>query len=93
MLIEGSYRTMTVFYAPDATFSNVLPEEESQHAIKVLRLQKGDKIMVVDGKGGCFLATITFPKVDIVNLRFRKFFPIQVTRIINFILPLLQPKT
>lgn len=62
MLIEGSYRTMTVFYAPDATFSNILPEEESQHAIKVLRLQKGDKIMVVDGKGGCFLATITLPE-------------------------------
>jgi 16S rRNA (uracil1498-N3)-methyltransferase len=61
--IESLHRNMTVFYAPDAAFSNVLPETESQHAVKVLRLKQGDKIMVVDGHGGCFLAAITLPEV------------------------------
>jgi 16S rRNA (uracil1498-N3)-methyltransferase len=52
---------MTVFYAPEVAFNNVLPKEESQHAIKVLRLKKGDKIVIVDGKGNGYLAEILFP--------------------------------
>lgn len=50
---------MTLFYVPDIQ-SAVLPEEESQHAVKVLRLQSGDDIVVVDGKGGYHEARITF---------------------------------
>ena len=52
---------MTIFYAPDIRRSAVLPEEESQHAVKVLRLQAGGEICIVDGKGGYFKAVITHP--------------------------------
>lgn len=39
------------FYAPDIAETLVLPEGESQHAVRVLRLVEGDMIEVVDGKG------------------------------------------
>lgn len=50
---------MTLFYVPNLATSNVLPEEESLHAVKVLRLQAGDLIIVVDGVGGYHKAKIT----------------------------------
>ena len=50
---------MTLFYVPNLTSANVLPEEESLHAVKVLRLQAGDLIIVVDGVGGYHKARIT----------------------------------
>src|ERR1035437_647352 len=52
---------MSLFYVPNIATSLVLPEEESQHAVKVLRLQVGDAITVVDGVGGFYNATITNP--------------------------------
>ena len=52
---------MTLFYVPNLTSGNVLPEEESQHAVKVLRLQVGDEIVIVDGVGGFYKAKITNP--------------------------------
>ena len=43
------------FYDPHAGNPHpVLPEEESQHCIKVLRRKKGDSIQVLDGKGGFY---------------------------------------
>ncbi len=50
-----------MFYAPDIDNSFILPEEESQHAVKVLRLQSGDHIELVDGKGGYYKAEIVLP--------------------------------
>src|ERR1035437_9467473 len=52
---------MSLFYVPNIATSLVLPEEDSQHAVKVLRLQVGDAITVVDGVGGFYNATITKP--------------------------------
>jgi len=52
---------MNVFYVPEPTLRNTLPEEESQHAIKVLRLKEGEEIVLIDGKGGYYKAKITFP--------------------------------
>ena len=52
---------MSLFYVPNIASGLVLPEEESQHAVKVLRLQVGDAITVVDGVGGFYNATITNP--------------------------------
>ena len=52
---------MALFYVPNLASGNVLPEEESQHAVKVLRLQVGDAIVVVDGVGGFYNARITDP--------------------------------
>ncbi|HJV78302.1 MAG TPA: 16S rRNA (uracil(1498)-N(3))-methyltransferase [Paludibacter sp.] len=52
---------MSLFYVPNLAAAHVLPEEESQHAVKVLRLQAGDAITVVDGVGGFYNARITNP--------------------------------
>ena len=41
------------FYVPDAAERQELPEEEAQHAVRVLRLQAGDDVTLMDGQG-CF---------------------------------------
>ncbi len=41
------------FLVPDALERTDLPEEEAQHAYKVLRLNERDEIVLIDGKG-CF---------------------------------------
>ncbi len=51
---------MYLFYVPDIAQGNVLPPEESQHCVKVLRLDVGDKILLTDGVGGIYEAQITF---------------------------------
>lgn len=60
---------MNQFYAPNILTDPVLPEEESHHAVKVLRLQAGDSVIVMDGQGGMFHATIAVahPKHCVVN--------------------------
>ena len=42
---------MIQFYAPDIENSLILPESDSQHCVRVLRMKPGDKIEVIDGKG------------------------------------------
>ena len=49
---------MHIFYQPDIQ-SNILSAEESLHAVKVLRLQVGDAIHIIDGIGGYHHAEIT----------------------------------
>ena len=43
----------------DHQVSGELPQEEAHHALKVLRLQVGDEIRLMDGKGTFYCATIT----------------------------------
>ncbi len=46
---------MHLFYTPDINTSTyTLSEEESKHCIKVLRLVEGDRIYLVDGRGGFY---------------------------------------
>lgn len=45
------------FYTPD--INGELPEEEAIHATRVLRLQSGDEIMLMDGKGTFYKAEVT----------------------------------
>lgn len=52
---------MHLFYVPHIATSQTLSEEESRHAIRVLRLASGDKIQLVDGVGGFYEAVITNP--------------------------------
>lgn len=52
---------MALFYVPNLAAGNFLPEEESMHAVKVLRLKTGDIISVVDGIGGFYEAKIQIP--------------------------------
>ena len=61
---------MPLFYAPYIETTPVLPEEESGHAIRVLRLNEGDEIQITDGKGFLYRAIITraHPKHCEVNI-------------------------
>lgn len=47
------------FYAPQATMTDELPQDEATHAIRVLRMQPGDTIYLIDGKGAFHHAEIT----------------------------------
>lgn len=51
---------MHVFYTPDLQDQAhyTLNEEESKHCSKVLRLSTGDKVFLVDGRGGLYEAEI-----------------------------------
>ena len=56
------------FYSTQIYEDNInLPEDEAQHALKVLRKHKGDKIVVVDGNGGWYECVIE--SEDIQNCR------------------------
>lgn len=49
---------MIQFYAPDIESTLTLPESDSQHCIKVLRMNVGDNLTVIDGKGNRFVCSI-----------------------------------
>lgn len=50
---------MHVFYTPDIQTRAELPEEEAAHAVRVLRLQEGDEVMLTDGTGNFYRAAIS----------------------------------
>lgn len=53
---------MHLFYTPDIISDTyILSEEESKHCIKVLRLQTGNLLQLVDGRGGFYDAVIEDP--------------------------------
>lgn len=65
---------MHLFYTPDINPSHpdyFLSEEESKHAVRVLRLAVGDAVTLIDGKGGLYEAEIrdAHPKRTILNIR------------------------
>lgn len=49
---------MIRFYAPDIAQTSVLPESDSQHCCRVLRMQAGDFVEVVDGRGTLYRCKI-----------------------------------
>ena len=53
--------TSPLFYAPLLADDPVLPEEESAHCTKVLRLTHGAELTVTDGQGMCYRAVIESP--------------------------------
>lgn len=52
---------MIQFYAPEIEKTLTLPESDSAHCTRVLRLTAGDEISVVDGRGHRFRCVITEP--------------------------------
>ena len=53
---------MHIFYTPELSGNTyTLDETESKHCIRVLRLEKGNEITLVDGRGGWFTAEIADP--------------------------------
>lgn len=62
---------MHLFYTPDiASTIYQLDEEESKHCVRVLRLKLNDKVNLIDGKGGFYLAEIIsdHPKKTILQV-------------------------
>lgn len=50
---------MHLFYTPDIEADEYcLSEEESRHCVKVLRLERGDVVQLIDGQGGFYDAEI-----------------------------------
>lgn len=49
---------MIQFYAPDIETIGILPESDSAHCCRVLRMKEGDEVVVVDGKGKRFRCSI-----------------------------------
>jgi len=61
---------MQLFYIPDISGKQVtLSTEESKHAVKVLRLTSGERVHIVDGKGGFFESEISNPNPKNCELR------------------------
>ncbi len=50
---------MHFFYTPDIQTTNILPEIEAQHCIRVLRMKEGDTVQLTDGNGYFYEAVIT----------------------------------
>ena len=61
---------MIQFYAPDIESSSMLPETESVHCCRVLRMKEGDIVFVSDGKGNRFECVIleAHPKHTVVEI-------------------------
>lgn len=64
---------MHLFYTPDIEPTHpqyFLSEEESKHAIRVLRLEIGSEVQLIDGRGGFYTAAIqdAHPKRTILNI-------------------------
>jgi len=73
---------MQLFYTPDILPNAqhyMLNEEESKHCIRVLRLEKGAEVQLIDGRGGFYTAEIadahpkkTLLQIILVQLAFNK---------------------
>ena len=50
------------FYVPQASLTDMLPDDEALHAIRVLRLHEQDEIVLMDGDGIFYDAVITSTK-------------------------------
>jgi 16S rRNA (uracil1498-N3)-methyltransferase len=64
---------MHLFYTPDIDASHpmyFLSEEESKHCVRVLRLQAGDEVQLIDGRGGLYSAILheAHPKRTILKI-------------------------
>ncbi len=68
---------MIQFYAPDIETTGRLPESDSAHCCRVLRMHEGDEIEVVDGKGQRFRCVIVeaHPKRTAVEIVGREELP------------------
>lgn len=48
----------TIFYCPDIRTNPEMPDTESQHCARVLRMKEGDSLFITDGKGYFYRAQL-----------------------------------
>ena len=63
---------MYLFYSPNIAAEPVLPEEESNHCVQVLRRTAGDEVVVTDGEGNIYHCVITNPHRKHCELRIER---------------------
>jgi 16S rRNA (uracil1498-N3)-methyltransferase len=63
---------MHVFYAPEISKTLCLPNDESYHAIRVLRLRKDAVIHIIDGSGGFYEASILTEDTSATKVKLTK---------------------
>ena len=68
---------MNLFYTPEIAERPELPEEESRHAVQVLRLESGSPLLLTDGKGTFYQAEIQqpHPRHSTVQIREQTYHP------------------
>lgn len=61
---------MIRFYAPELPDNPVLPESDSGHAVRVLRMKEGDSLEAIDGRGTLYHCTLVdaHPKRALVRV-------------------------
>lgn len=78
MIVTGSWLLvagfnsdyMQIFYVPEIKGNScVLDENESRHAIRVLRMMEGDRLKIVDGRGNLYEGIITDPDPSACELK------------------------
>lgn len=69
---------MIQFFAPDIHNNQILPESDSQHCVRVLRMKSGDIIEIIDGKGVRYTCRIldAHPKKTLVEIIDRQAMPL-----------------
>ena len=62
---------MIWFYAPDVATTCLLPESDSAHCVRVLRMRAGDALEVVDGRGNLYRCVLVdaSPRAAEVDIR------------------------
>ena len=60
----------TIFYCPDIRTNPEMPDTESQHCARVLRMKEGDPLLITDGKGYFYRAQLlqANPKSCVVTI-------------------------
>ena len=57
------------FYVPNASTSVELPDDEASHALRVLRMESGDEMMLTDGNGYFYKAVVgTTVEIEYIKL-------------------------
>lgn len=56
---RSGYFFMRQFYCPNISTNLQLPDDEAKHVIKVLRMNRGDEFMAIDGLGGLYHCKIS----------------------------------
>jgi len=70
---------MRLFFVPNALTAGRLPEAESAHAARVLRLHEGDEIYVTDGEGVFYQCVLSSVSARICTYQIQKILPQEKT--------------
>lgn len=73
---------MIRFYAPDIETTLTLPQSDSQHCVKVLRMNTGDELEIIDGRGNSFHCVLVdaHPKHAAVEIIRKEYEPLPWTQ-------------